>query len=146
MCNITPETYHPTIQTVETTMKVMGSQILPNDLIAIFLQEAEHRTIETCQAKQVDTAMSASSGVKEQSKKNGKGKGKGKSHTMCDHCHQSNHSKHQFCAPGGDKEGQGLNQQKAKNKMNQLISLRMMMQMNCLHFHAPLILMLLRLN
>jgi hypothetical protein len=42
-----PETYHPTIQTVETTMKVTGSQILPNDLIAIFLQEAEHRAIET---------------------------------------------------------------------------------------------------
>jgi hypothetical protein len=42
-----PETYHPTIQTVETTMKVTGSQILPNDLIAIFLQEAEHCAIET---------------------------------------------------------------------------------------------------
>jgi hypothetical protein len=89
------ETYRPTIQTVETTMKVTGSQILPNDLIAIFLQEAEHRAIETGRAKQVEAAMSASSGVKKQSKKNGKGKGKGKSHTTCDNCHRSNHSKDQ---------------------------------------------------
>jgi hypothetical protein len=36
-----PETYHPTIQTVKTTMNVMDTRILPNDLIAIFLQEAE---------------------------------------------------------------------------------------------------------
>jgi hypothetical protein len=45
------ETYHPTIQTVETTMKVMGTQILPNNLITISLQEAEHHAIETGQAK-----------------------------------------------------------------------------------------------
>jgi hypothetical protein len=78
------ETYCPTIQTVKTTMKVMGTQILPNDLITIFLQEAEHCTIKTSQAKQAEVAMSASSGLNKQSKRNGKGKGKGKSHMMCD--------------------------------------------------------------
>jgi hypothetical protein len=60
--------------------------------------------------------MSASSGVKKQSKKNGKGKGKGKSHMTCDNCYQPYHSKDQCWAPGGDKEGQGPNQQKAKNE------------------------------
>jgi hypothetical protein len=40
------------------------------------LQEAEHCTIETSQAKQAEVAMSTSSGGKKQSKKNGKGKGK----------------------------------------------------------------------
>jgi hypothetical protein len=60
--------------------------------------------------------MSASSGVKKQSKRNGKGKGKGKSHITCDNCQKPTHLKDQCWAPGGDKEGQGPNQQKAKKK------------------------------
>jgi hypothetical protein len=111
-----PKTYHLTIQTVKTTMKVMDTQILPNDLITIFLQEAEHCTTETGRAKQAEAAMSASSGVKKQSKRNGKGKRKGKSHMTCDNFQKPNHSKDQCWVPGGDKEGQGPNQQKAKNK------------------------------
>jgi hypothetical protein len=81
-----PETYHPTIQTVEIIIKVMGIQILPNDLIIIFLQEAEHHTIETGQAKQVEAAMSISSCVKKQLKRNSKGKERGKSHMMYNNC------------------------------------------------------------
>jgi hypothetical protein len=133
------ETYHPTIQTVETTMKVTSTQILPNDLITIFLQEAEHHTIETSQAKQAEVAMSTSSGVKKQLKINGKGKGKGKSHMTYDNCQKSNHLKDQCWALGGDKEGQGPINRGLKTRMNQLMLLRMMMQMNCLHFHTPLI-------
>jgi hypothetical protein len=41
------ETYHPTIQTVNTTMKVIGTQILLNNLITIFLQEAEYCAMKT---------------------------------------------------------------------------------------------------
>jgi hypothetical protein len=58
------ETYHPTIQTVKTMMKVIGTQILPNDLITIILQEAEYHTIKTGWAKQAEAAMSISSSVK----------------------------------------------------------------------------------
>ena len=79
-----PEIYRPTIQTVETSMKVSGKQILPNDLIGIFIQEAEHRAIETGVAKSADSAMSASAGDKKQSKK--KGKGKSKSNLTCNNC------------------------------------------------------------
>jgi hypothetical protein len=74
-------------------MKVTGTQILPNDLFAIFLQEAEHCTIKTGWAKQAEVAMSALCGVKKQSKRNGKGKGKGKSRMTCDNCQKSNHLK-----------------------------------------------------
>jgi hypothetical protein len=37
-----PNTYHPTIQMVETTIKVTGKTLDSNDLIAIFIEEAEH--------------------------------------------------------------------------------------------------------
>jgi hypothetical protein len=40
-----PNTYHPTIQMVKTTMKVTGKTLDPNNLIAIFIEEAEHRVI-----------------------------------------------------------------------------------------------------
>jgi len=102
-----PEVYRPTIQTVETTMKVTGSQIPPDDLIAIFLQEAEHRVIETGHSKNAESAMAAASGGKKQSKK--KGKGKGKTNLICDNCHKPGHSKEDCWGPGGDKEGQGPN-------------------------------------
>jgi hypothetical protein len=111
-----PETYCLTIQTIKTTMKGMGTQILPNDLITIFLQEAEHHAIKTSRAKQAEVAMSTSSGVKKQLKKNGKGKGNRKSHITCDNCQKPYHSKAQCWTPGGDREGQGPNQQKAKKK------------------------------
>jgi hypothetical protein len=54
-----PNTYRPTIQTVETTMKVTGKTLDPNDLIAIFIEEAEHRVIGEAQAKHAEAAMIA---------------------------------------------------------------------------------------
>jgi hypothetical protein len=37
-----PNIYRLTVQTVETTMKVTGKTINPNDLINIFIQGAKH--------------------------------------------------------------------------------------------------------
>src|ERR1700722_5427231 len=55
-----PEIYCPTIQTVETTTRVTGGTIDPNDLISIFLHEAEHRVIAGAQETAADAAMLAS--------------------------------------------------------------------------------------
>jgi hypothetical protein len=40
-----PDIYHPTIQTIETTMKVTRKIINLNNLIDIFIQEAKHHVI-----------------------------------------------------------------------------------------------------
>jgi len=101
-----PEMYRPTIQTVETTMKVTGKPIDPSDLIAIFIQEAEHRVIANNQAKIAEAAMVASQATMRTGKKNGKGKNKGKSSVICNNCQKPGHKKDDCFHPGGGKEGQ----------------------------------------
>jgi hypothetical protein len=107
-----PESYRPTVQTIETTMKVTGKQIAPDDLVAIFLQKAEHRAIEGGNAKS-DAAMvvGMSNG-----RKPAKRKAPGKSRSKCEHCAKLRHTKDGCWAPGGGKEGQGPNQKRFKPK------------------------------
>jgi hypothetical protein len=50
------------------------------------------------------------------------------------------------CWVGGDKEGQGMNQQKAKNKNESANIIKNNDADELLHFHAPPILILLQLN
>jgi hypothetical protein len=49
---------------VETTMKVTGKILDLHDLIAIFIEEAEHCVIGEAQAKNAEAAMIASQGGK----------------------------------------------------------------------------------
>jgi hypothetical protein len=103
-----PDIYRPTIQTVETTMKVTKKIINPNDLIDIFIQEAKHCVIGNTQTKMVEAAMATFQGSHKGMKKNGKGKQKGKSGITCDNCHKPGHTKDNCFHPGGGKEGQAL--------------------------------------
>jgi hypothetical protein len=73
-----PNTYSPTIQMVETTMKVIGKTPDPNDLIAAFIEEAEHRVIGEAQAKHAEAAMIASQSSKRYIKRAEKGSKKEK--------------------------------------------------------------------
>ena len=77
-----------------------------------FIEEAEHCIIEDTQGKQTESVMQA------QAKKNKGRKRKGKSDKHCENCDKARHVKDDCWAPGGGKEGQGLNQEKkgAKGK------------------------------
>jgi hypothetical protein len=114
-----PNTYRPTIQMVETTMKVTGKTLDPNDLIAIFIEEAEHHIIGEAQAKHTEAAMIASQSGKKIHKKGGKGKQKGKMHVVCENCHKPRHTKENCYHPGGGKEGQAPSHWKLGKKKDE---------------------------
>jgi hypothetical protein len=98
---------------------ITGKIINPNNLIDIFIQEAEHHVIGNTQTKIAEAAMVASQGSHKGMKRNGKGKQKGKLGITCDNCHKPGHTKDNCFHPGGGKEGQApshWNLSKNKNK------------------------------
>ena len=93
-------------QTIAATLAGMS----PHELMDYFIEEAEHCIIEDNWAKQTESVMQA------QAKKNKGCTKKGKLHKLCANCDKSGYTKEDCWAPGGGKEGQGLNQQKQGSK------------------------------
>jgi hypothetical protein len=114
-----PNTYRTTIQMVKTTMKVTGKTLDPNDLIAIFIEEAEHRVIGEAQAKHAEAAMIASQSGKKTHKKGRKGNQKGKMDVVCENCHKPRHTKENCYHPGGGKKGQAPSHWKLGKKKDE---------------------------
>jgi len=119
-----PVSYRPALQTITAAERVQSAQsttpgttgtparkMSPTDLIAFFLEEANHRVIE--EAKHPgETALFVQS-VKQ---KHPRGRGKPKHGKLCDNCHGKGHVKEDCWSKGGGKEGQGPRQKAASRK------------------------------
>jgi len=117
-----PESYRPTLQTItaaERTSAVLGTssskKMKADDLIAFFIEEAQHRAINDERTKSAESALAAH-GKKGKKGKGGRGKKPEKleSDELCDNCNRPGHTKPNCWAKGGGKEGQGPRQKKSK--------------------------------
>ena len=118
-----PDSYHPTLQAItlaEKATRLSGStskSMLPNDLIAFIIEEAQHQVINDECTKTAESALTAH--TKTVTRPRGKGKNKSKnmqSDITCDNCNAPSHSIMECWSKGGRKEGQGLRQKNKKNK------------------------------
>src|SRR5882762_3869158 len=123
-----PASYRPALQTIMAAERVQSAQpsptpgtagapatvarkMSPMDLIAFFLEEANHRVIE--EAKHPgETALFVQATKQKQSRSHDKTK----SGKVCDNCHGKGHVKANCWSKGGGKEGQGPRQKAASKK------------------------------
>ena len=94
--------------------------MLPDDLIAFIIEEAQHQVINNKCTKMAESVLAAC--TKKFEKSRGKDRSKGKhtqSDVKCDNCGGSRHSKLDCWSKGGGKEGQGLRQRKKKEKQTE---------------------------
>ena len=94
--------------------------MLPNDLIAFIIEEAQHRVINDKCTKMAKLVLAAC--TKKFEEPRGKDRNKGKntqSDTKCNNCNGSGHSKWDCWTKGGDKEGEGPRQRKKKGKQTE---------------------------
>ena len=115
-----PESYRPALQTITAAEQAStalssstggSSKMKADDLIAFFVEEAQHRVISAQRTKNAESALAA------QGKKPRKGKGKGeksKSSVTCENCGRAGHTIPDCWSKGGGKEGQGPRQKKSK--------------------------------
>ena len=119
-----PESYRPALQTITAAERASGateasssSKMKPDDLMNFFIEEAQHRVINSERSKNSDSALAA------QGKKGRRGHGnkreKSKSSVTCENCGKSGHTKPNCYSQGGGKEGQGPRQKKKKEKKSE---------------------------
>jgi hypothetical protein len=89
-----------------------SKKMKPEDLMNFFIEEAQHRIINTERSKNGDSALAAH-GKKGKKGKYGKGQ-KSKLNVTCDNCGQDGHTKPNCYSKVGGKEGQGPWQKKSK--------------------------------
>ena len=118
-----PDSYRPTLQTItmaEKATRLSGSTskgMLPDDLIAFIIEEAQHRVINDKHTKTAESALAAH--TKNVTRPRGKGKNKLKnmqSDVTCDNCNAPGHFITECWSKGGGKEGQGPRQKNKKDK------------------------------
>ena len=111
-----PESYQPTLQTITAakwTGVVLGTSSLKkmkaDDLIAFFIEEAQHHIINDERTKSAESALAAHR-KKWKKGKGGRGKKpeKSESDDLCNNCNRPGHTKPNCWSKGGGKEGQGL--------------------------------------
>ena len=142
-----PESYRPTLQmitTAEWTNTLTGGtlqKIKADNLIVLFIEEAQHRAINDERTKNSEQALAA------HGKKKGKGKSKkakvdnkalnADSDFMCHNCKKPGHKKADCWAKGGGKEGQGPRQKKGKKTENAVVAATDddNREMFCIHLH-----------
>jgi hypothetical protein len=101
-----PPSYRPALQTITAATKLGGTTMQATNLIAFFIEEAEHRVIEEQRSSYAESAMMARIG--KNPKKGGKGAKKpAKPNITCKNCEKPGHTDADCWAKGGGKEGQG---------------------------------------
>ncbi|KIM78408.1 hypothetical protein PILCRDRAFT_11124 [Piloderma croceum F 1598] len=117
-----PESYRPTLQMItaaERTSTVLGTSSLKkmkvDDLIAFFIEDAQHHVINDECTKSAESALAAH-GKKWKKGKGGQGKKPEKPELdeLCDNCNRPGHTKPNCWSKGGGKEEQGPRQKKSK--------------------------------
>jgi hypothetical protein len=120
-----PASYRPELQTIMVAKRVHSAQstltpattvaaakkMSPTDLMAFFLEEANHQVIE--EAKHPGETALFMQGKKQ---KHSQSHGKPKKDKVCDNCHGKGHVKDDCWSKGGGKEGQGPRQKAASKK------------------------------
>src|ERR1700692_2259319 len=88
-----------------------------DDLIAFFIEEAQHRVINDERTKSTESGLAThgKKGKKGQERQ-GKKAGKSKSDESCNNCGKPGHTKLNCYSKGRGKEGQGLRQKKDKKE------------------------------
>jgi len=85
------------------------------DLIAFFIEEAEHQVIEEERTNQAESALLAHSTKAIAKPEKPSKHGNKSSGTVCENCNKSGHNKANCWSKGGDKEGQGPHSKKNKS-------------------------------
>src|SRR6202789_2679990 len=127
-----PESYRPTLQTITTAEKANtltgGStkKMNADDLMAVLMEEAQHRVINDERSKSSDQALAAHTKRKGKAKAN-RAKGDDKalnadSEIICHNCKRPGHKKADCWAKGGGKEGQGPRQKKGKKTESAVVA------------------------
>lgn len=124
-----PESYRPTLQTItaaEKTNSLLGKTskcMSADDLIAFFIEEAQHRVINDDRNKLAESALAAHG--RQCSKAKGKLSAKQSKPELditCDNCKKAGHTKADCWSKGGGKEGQGPRQKKAKKNKSAVVA------------------------
>ena len=116
-----PKSYRPALQTITAAERASAasgtpssSKMKPDDLMNFFIEEAQHRGINSERSKSGDSALAV------HGRKGKRGHGhkveKSKSSVTCKNCGKSGHTKPDCYSKGGGKEGQGLRQKKFKRR------------------------------
>ena len=109
-----PESYHATVQTINTADTLNGGKTAAEEVIMIFLHEAHHRVILKAETKAGEAlATYANSNSKLKGGDSGKAK---KRKPKCFNCNKLGHKSRDCFAPGGGKEGQGPHQMNQKSQ------------------------------
>ena len=109
-----PESYHATVQTIDTADTLNGEKTTAEEVITIFLREARHRVILKAETK-AGEALAAYANSNSKSKGGDSGKAK-KRKPKCFNCNKLGHKSKDCFAPGGGKEGQGPHQMNQKSQ------------------------------
>ena len=107
-----PESYHATVQTIDTADTLNGGKTTADEIIMIFLREARHRVILKAETK-AGEALAAYANENSKSKSSGKGKRCG---PKCCNCKRLSHKSIDCYSAGGGKEGQGPKQKNLKHQ------------------------------
>src|ERR1700720_717471 len=106
-----PKSYRPALQTItaaERASAALGalssSKMKPDDLMNFFIEEAQHRVINSERSRNGDSAL-AVHGRKGRPGHSHKGE-KSKSGVTCENCNKPRHTKPDCYSKGGGKEGQ----------------------------------------
>ena len=109
-----PESYHATIQTINTANTLNGGKTTAEEVIMIFLHEACYWVILKAETKAGEAfAAYVNSNLKLKGGDNGKVK---KWRPKCFNCNKLGHKLRDCFAPGGGKEGQGPCQMNQKSQ------------------------------
>ena len=98
-----PESYHATIQTIDTADTLNGGKTTADEIITIFLREARHRVILKVETK-AGEALAAYANENSKSKSSRKGK---RRRPKRYNCKRLGHKSVDCYSAGGGKEGQG---------------------------------------
>jgi hypothetical protein len=103
-----PLSYRPSLQTLTVASKANKTSILPDNLIAFFTEEAEHRVIEDDQNNLAEAALFTNLG--RNSRRPAKPTSSNHANHLqdiCSNCNRPGHTKPNCWSKGGGKEGQG---------------------------------------
>ena len=107
-----PESYHATIQTIDTADTLNGGKTMAEEVIMIILHKACHQVILKAETKARE-ALAAYANRNLKSKVGGKGMKHG---PKCYNCKKLGHKSTDCYGPGGGKEGQGPCQKSQKSQ------------------------------
>jgi hypothetical protein len=104
-----PSSYHVVMSSIIHSTSLLKTQVEPNDIMRIVLEEAQQRLLSKQSGKPGETMLIAGGNPGQSWRNKGKGKAPAnqqKSDKKCENCKRTNHNTPDFFQKGGAKEGQ----------------------------------------